>query len=1266
MAIGGYWKLGRSRRAVAAAAVLATLTGFASEMTVASSSASAATQPAGVSPVIQRPASNVTADALPTVQIDGVVWSEAIVGNTVYAAGNFANARPAGAAPGTNLTPRANLLSFDITTGNLITSFAPSLNAQAKFVTASPDGSRIYVGGAFTTANGVTRNRIAAYSTSTGALITTFAPSLDATVNAITATNTTVYVAGNFGSANGSTRTHFAAFNASNGSLLPWAPTSDVPSSGVGVQALLLTPDGSKVLAGGGFTVINGSPAYGLGAIDATTGTLVPYAANQTVRDAGANAAILSLSTDGTAVYSSGYTYGGSGNFEGVMSSNPVSGAINWLADCHGDSYGASSSGNGIVYTVTHFHDCQNMGGFPDTNPRSVWHRTTAFTASATGSALANVEAGYSSFQGQPTPSLIDWMPDLQAGTFTGDSQAAWSVAATNNYVVEGGEFPSVNNTAQQGLVRFAVPSLATKKQGPVLYGAALTPTVTARSSTSARITWPSNWDRDDQTLTYTVRRADKGSTPIYTVNSDSQSWNLPQQGWIDTSLSPNTTYSYTVRATDQNGNAQGSSAVSVTTPAAAAPDSKYVQDVMAAGPTDYWRLDQAAGATANLDYGGFNDLTLGSGIAGGTAGAIAGDSDTASTFNGTSAGFGVTAKAIAAPETFTESAWFSTTSTTGGKIVGFGDKSSGLSTNFDRHIYMDTTGHVYFGVYNANPYTIKSPAAYNDGKYHQVVATMSSAGLALFIDGQLIGTNASTTVAQANFGYWRIGGDLSWSGANFFTGTIDDVAIYPTVLTLAQIRQQYTDSGRSAPVTSKPVASFTVSGGVGSAAVDASGSTDTGGTITSYSWNFGDNSVASSGVTSFHGYALAGTYTITLTVTDNQGATASTTRTVNIAKINVAPVASFTAAATGLTVTVDASGSSDSDGSITAYGWDFGDGTTGSGITATHTFATAGTYTITLSVTDNRAATTPARKSVTVAVNKPPVAAFTATPTNLSVALNGTGSSDADGTIAGYTWVFGDGTTGSGLSPTHVFAAAGTYAVILTVTDNQGATASTSRSLLVVTAGTTIASDAFNRTAAASWGTADVGGAWTLTGAASAFSANGASATMNLAAPGAVCVASLTSVSAKDFNAVVDTTINTPATGNGVFLTLIGRKVGTSDYALKERFLPGGVVHLVLSKVINGVETIFSEVNVAGLTYNPGDVTRVRFQITTSGTTSTLRGKVWKVGTPEPTAAQITQNDGDTTLQTAGSFAIQSWLSGSSTNAPTVATYDNLLVTTS
>ena len=62
----------------------------------------------------------VSNDALPTVQVDGVVWSQVVVGNTVYVGGKFTTARPAGAAPGTNTVPRSYILAYDITTGELI------------------------------------------------------------------------------------------------------------------------------------------------------------------------------------------------------------------------------------------------------------------------------------------------------------------------------------------------------------------------------------------------------------------------------------------------------------------------------------------------------------------------------------------------------------------------------------------------------------------------------------------------------------------------------------------------------------------------------------------------------------------------------------------------------------------------------------------------------------------------------------------------------------------------------------------------------------------------------------------------------------------------------------------------------------------------------------------------------------------------------------------------------------------------------------------
>jgi PKD repeat protein len=106
----------------------------------------------------------------------------------------------------------------------------------------------------------------------------------------------------------------------------------------------------------------------------------------------------------------------------------------------------------------------------------------------------------------------------------------------------------------------------------------------------------------------------------------------------------------------------------------------------------------------------------------------------------------------------------------------------------------------------------------------------------------------------------------------------------------------------------------------------------------------------------------------VILTVTDNTGAVDTVSQIVNVAAAtNQAPLAAFTFACTDLACNFDGTNSSDPDGSIVSYAWDFGDGATASGMTATHTYAAAGTYSVTLTVTDDLGATGSANQSVTV-----------------------------------------------------------------------------------------------------------------------------------------------------------------------------------------------------------------------------------------------------------------------------------------------------------
>jgi PKD repeat protein len=131
-------------------------------------------------------------------------------------------------------------------------------------------------------------------------------------------------------------------------------------------------------------------------------------------------------------------------------------------------------------------------------------------------------------------------------------------------------------------------------------------------------------------------------------------------------------------------------------------------------------------------------------------------------------------------------------------------------------------------------------------------------------------------------------------------------------------------------------------------------------------------------------------------------------TVTITVNAINDPPVSDPNGPYTGsegVAVTFDGSGSSDVDGTIVSYDWDFGDGNTGNGVNPTHTYAAAGTYTVSLTVTDDGGATDTASTTATIsAVNDPPVAVDDAYATDedvtLSVAAPGVlaNDSDADG----------------------------------------------------------------------------------------------------------------------------------------------------------------------------------------------------------------------------------------------------------------------------
>ncbi len=294
-------------------------------------------------------------------------------------------------------------------------------------------------------------------------------------------------------------------------------------------------------------------------------------------------------------------------------------------------------------------------------------------------------------------------------------------------------------------------------------------------------------------------------------------------------------------------------------------------------------------------------------------------------------------------------------------------------------------------------------------------------------------------------------------------------------------------------------------------------------------------------------------------------------------------------------------------------------------------------------------------------AVTIAPVASFTSSVSGLGVSVNGGASSDPDGSVASYAWSFGDGGAATGATASHTYATAGTYSVTLTVTDNQGATNAVTKSVTVGSTNPGLFSDVFTRSLGGQWGSAASGGAWTDYGSASAFNVTGSVGQLSMASSGSGPFALLNSVSQANLNVVTDVGVNKAPTGNGAMVSTFLRQQGSGDdYRFKVIFESGGSVHLAVSKVVGGAEVYLSEVVVAGLTYTPGTMLTSRVVISGSGTTS-ITGKVWATGTAEPATAQISVTDSGASLQSPGAVGIQAYLFGSSTNAPVVASIDNL-----
>ncbi|MCX4697558.1 LamG-like jellyroll fold domain-containing protein [Streptomyces sp. NBC_01373] len=701
-----------------------------------------------------------TAEDLDTWQTNGIVWALAESGGTVFAGGTFSTIRPPGVASGgTGTRSAVNFAAFDAATGaptSCSLSFTRTTGtATVRALAVSPDGETLYAGGYFTAVSGVAVNGLAAVDIDTCAARAAFNPAFNATVRALdVAPDGTVYAGGDFTTVRGTARQRFAALTPA-GALTPW--TADADLSG---RAVEVTEDGEQVVLAGDFTAVEGTNSHALAVVDSGTGALEHAYPTGFIP---ASAVVKDLVTDGTGVYAAGEGMGGA-SFDGRIALNTGDWGQRWRDTCQGANQ-ALAVYQEVLYSGHHTHDCSSMGWFP------------------------NVERKHFLAQGVNDPTLLAWAPDTNEGTGEQLGPRALTLADSGGsaFLWAAGEFTTVNGSAQQSLTRFGT--------GPDT-GAPSTPAAWVSSETpgSVNVRWQASQDLDDGNLTYAVYR-NGASTPIHTTTVYSRPWERPQLSWTDTSVTAGATYSYRITASDGRNTSALSTARSAT---AAGSADVYAARVRSDGASLYWRYDESSGTFA-ADSGGADDggAYVSTPSYRQTPAAVPGSS-TALGLNGTSE-YVYSEKRHARPDTYTVETWFRTTTTSGGRIIGFGDNfgtgQGYFSRNSDRLVYMTNAGQLGFGtgsVRAGNQATLLSTRSYNDGAWHHVAATQGANGMALYVDGAQVGSNTVTTALNTT-GFWRVGGDTltGWPSnptSAFFAGTVDETAVYPSALGAAQV----------------------------------------------------------------------------------------------------------------------------------------------------------------------------------------------------------------------------------------------------------------------------------------------------------------------------------------------------------------------------------------------------------------------------------------------------------------------------------------------
>ncbi|RKS71325.1 concanavalin A-like lectin/glucanase superfamily protein [Motilibacter peucedani] len=654
---------------------------------------------------------------------------------------------------------------------------------------------------------------------------------------------------------------HLLARSAANGKVSSWYPNTDGGPGGVGLGPRVLETDGSQVFVGGEFTNVNGQAQQGFTRFSPTASADAaparPAAPAAVARPNGAIAVSVQapLDTDDTDLTVRIYRDGGTTPIASVPvhslfwrdpvvsivdSAVAVGTSHTYTADAietNGTVAGAKSSASNRVTAV------QALSSYASAvngdSPTLFWRLGQtggSAAADSSGNGVGGIYAGGVTYN-QPGQTS-DGDTGIQTDGINGLVSSSEAVAGPSTFSIEawiktttttGGKIIGFGN--RQGGYDFsgnpAVSGSYDKQlymanDGRVLFGVYNGNTTTLASSAAYN---DGQWHHlvgtqdsggmalwaDGVRLGRNSVTTNQSYTGYWRVGGDSLgSWpSQPSSNFFAGSIDDVAVYGGALTRTQvlNHYTASGRSVAPGSTP-----QDTYGKAVVADDPQSYWRLDDAAATTAADSADGTAPGAYAGGVTTGAAGAL-GTTGKAATFDGVN-GNVASASQVGGPSKYAVELWFNTTTTRGGKLIGFGNSKTGNSGNYDKHVYMLNNGRLSFGVYNGGFDIITSTAAYNDGAWHHVVAMQGPSGMAMYVDDRLVGTNP-TVGNQSYNGYWRVGGDNlgAWPNrpaSDYFAGTIDEVAVYGGPLSATQVDAHYSASGRQGPDTTAPVTAIT------------------------------------------------------------------------------------------------------------------------------------------------------------------------------------------------------------------------------------------------------------------------------------------------------------------------------------------------------------------------------------------------------------------------------------------------------------------------